>query len=357
MNILHLCHGLHGTNNGIDRYIRNFIESSSDNNYIVAPKDKISNSDDIKQSIIPIASLYDIENIVTEKKINIFIIHYNGAESFNPRPDIVRFRGQYISKSGKPLITSNFDDNYFAYLDSCFLDCFKHRQEKNIKIIVIDHAGYKMPNYVNYDVFDCLVAVSKKALDVNNHIQVNKAVIYPCLSSELMNNEPVNKPVYANNITFGWLGNLSKFDSVIYDNLKEVYGNVDGISFIFAGNGFLDNEAPKNFKFIGNTEPTKFFSMIDVFLYPTTIDSFSLSFLEALSQNKLCLVSNEVKELAEMFNNAFTFDNHYKLDEMIDSLIVNPVSILDIETSREKVLDLFSPNEMQKSFTNLFQEL
>ena len=355
-NILHLVHNL-SNSNGIDRYIRNFIESSSDNNIIVAPENKITDTKDIKAKIIPIDTLFEINDIVKEQNINIFIIHYSGARSFKNRDDILSYKGKFLSKEGKPLFTLDYDSNVFSYLDTCFLDCFSNREQKNIKIIVIDHAGYKLPEYANYGLFDALVSVSKKAQLVNDFFNGFKQVIYPCLASELINNEPVNKPVYANNICFGWLGNLSKFDGVIYQNLKEVYGNIDGITFIFAGEGFLDNEPPNNFKFIGNTEPSKFFSMIDVFLYPTSIDSFSQAFLEALSQNKLCLVSNEVKELAEMFGNAFTFDNHYKLNEMIDSLIYNPISILDIEPFRDKVLEEFSPSEMQKSFTTLFQEL
>lgn len=118
-------------------------------------------------------------------------------------------------------------------------------------------------------------------------------------------------PVHRNIIKLGFLSNLRKGKGV--HELIEIAANLagDGVDFeihiagpwsshedkkaFFSNKKLLEGELSSRFKFIGEVsgeKKTSFFNCIDVFVFPSFIDTFPLVLLESLSFGKPIICSN-----------------------------------------------------------------
>lgn len=353
--ILHVCHGLYGETNGVDRYIKTFTELIKSNHIILVPKGLNKSNLD---NVIEIESLSIIPKMVKDLNIDFLIIHWTGAECFNEE-----LSGNWIKLGNEFLKTSDreitIDLLPYAYADitRLFDDNKKH------KTIIITHSEYPLPNYLTNEEVDFIVHVSKKCLRKNDHLfDIKQGIIYPTFNnkfSEIIHTKKSNK------IRIGWLGRMNKYDNKIYSFLKKTYGNSPDLQFIFAGHGRIDKKPPKNFKFVGSIPAEKFFANIDIFLYPTTIDSFSLSLLEAIVQNKICITSKVTEDLATLcqiatFNNEF--DLYNTLGYNIEYLKWKRTFEIDyegilIQNSCKLAHRLFSNTAFQYNFERVFNKI
>ena len=350
MRILHLIHGLFGQNNGVDIYIRSFIKASEGifENIIAIPSGKNEGSEDIKTEIIELNSLYELENIVNDFDIDILLIHHIGEKTFTDRTDIIKFKGNYISLENRLVYNGTLDDEPFSFSRSSML---WNPEKRKHKIFILSHACFSLPEYIK-DFVNEIISVSEAAKKIND-IFDNHSVIYPCLKEELEELLP-EKVVNEKEIIIGWLGTLSKINSIYYDKIKTLYANNPSVKFIFAGKGQIDPEPPSNFEFVSPVDSKEFFQKIDIFFYPTSIDSFSISLLEAMSQNKLCIVSDVVKELAS-FGNMYIFKDTEEIEEIF-RILLNNRQIIKAKNNRNIVLENFSSKKMIEKFQKVFED-
>lgn len=300
MKILHLTHGLFGNNNGVDTYLRIFNKYINAKQYIIVPFDKYQNFS--FQNVLTINSLLEIKEILKKYKPDFYIIHYTGQESFinNEKFGSADFnRG--IIQMGDDEHTADFNPDAFlnTYLYPCDINT-------DINTIIINHADYKLPDYLCYPYIRACISVSKKVAETNKDIKTNNFIIYP--TSELKEYKAYR--LYDKSVNIGWLGRLSKYDIDIYNQLKTDFSGNSDINFIFAGKGKMDINPPDNFIFTGNMQPEKFFNEIDIFLYPTVIDSFSIALLESMFANKTSIASDIVSELANTNPGSYVYKNY-----------------------------------------------
>lgn len=377
MNILHLTHGLFGANNGVDIYLETFINTVTANHFIAVPEGKNNSS---LPNVCEISSLENLPLLMELLKIDVLIIHWTGGEAFI-KDSVIKFGDKFL-RNGSGGFT--LDTSPYSFLDVTGLF---DPEEKKHKTVILSHACYEMPLHMTCVNVDAIIHVSHKAHYKNRFVNNKHFVIYPCLA-EKFTREPVR--IQSDKIRIGWLGRLDKYDSEIFYYLKNNYSDRVDLEFIFAGKNegsdFLKN-APENFKFPGNMEQLEFFKNIDIFLYATRIDSFSLSLLEAASQGVYCIASEEVKELAKSLD-ITVYENIEKLDralayairryEKIKSLewkpnpdltkkddigksqeladYLNYIFFVD-EIQRKKTLRYFSPEVFKRNWENLLNNL
>lgn len=307
MKIAHYTHALWGLNNGLDRYLYNFISIFSEHeNIIIVPEaeNKIKGSEYCKT--ININSLCEIENIFSKENIDFLIIHYTGPEAIKEKNSIIKKGNKLISINPEKSIIDlclNIDTHPFGYL---FISQIKNTY-KNLKVILITHSEYKLPNNIDNNFIDFFIHVSYKTFFQNKAIKGRHFVIYPCFLPQKKEIKTKNQIIKNSDkkIKVGWLGRLDKFDLEVYERLKRYFRNSKKYNFYFAGEGKLEinpKDIPENFYFLGNQDKDIFLSSIDIFLYPTTIDSFSLSLLEAAGHGLLILCSDIVEELAKQLH-------------------------------------------------------
>lgn len=270
--ILHLCHGLFGDNNGVDCYINAFINCfKNEDNIIVVPAGK--NLSKLK-NVIELNSLEDLPELVKNLNPKFLIIHWTGAECFKDNHNLVKYGDRFIHLSNHENINS-IDYSPYAYANAAG---FWLPETRNHKTIMICHTEYKLPLHINFVFLDAVVNVSHKTFWQNRQLQVNNFVIYPTARKELYNISKKNtRQKKDKKIVIGWLGRLNKYEMDIYKFIRSKYGNEKNLKFIFAGKDILDKKPPENFIFTGAMEAKTFFNQIDIFLYPTRLDSFSLS--------------------------------------------------------------------------------
>lgn len=353
MVILHFVHGLYGINNGLDRYIQTFKNVINAEHYFICPKgeNKTGNND----NVFEIESFFEIEQIIDEVKPNFYLVHWTGPESLKNKNDIIWNGQNFISFSGLNLaeLYANIDTNPYGYIYAV-LDKEK-RSNRNIQNILVTHTEYKLPPPISTRFYDEIVHVSNKCLNNNKELDVTQRVIYPCLSDEIIKNLP--KISFGNKLKIGWLGRLNKYDSIYYDFIKKEYGNRKDLEFYFAGEyeDHIENDRPNNFFFLGNQNANIFLNSIDVFLYPTSIDSFSLSLLEAMSKGLCCISSSVVSELASLCD-SIVFTDTKTLKINLDIIIENKIFRAVIgSNSQKRVKELFSSNNFLKNWNKLLQ--
>lgn len=350
--ILHLCHGLFGNNNGVDCYISAFIKCfSKSNNLIIVPAGK--NFSKLK-NVIEIESLEDLPELV--KKINpeFLIIHWTGAECFKDNHNLVKYGEKFIHLSNHENIDS-IDYNPFAYANAAG---FWLPETRKHKTIMICHTEYKLPLHINFVFLDAVINVSYKTFWQNRNLQVNNFVIYPTVRPEFFKRtKPNTRQKKDKKIVIGFLGRLNKYEMGTYKFIKLLYSNDKRLKFIFAGKDILDKEPPENFYFPGTMEAKTFFNQIDIFLYPTRLDSFSLALLEAMLQSKPCLVPPVVSELASL-GGAYIYNNEAELAKRLEIIIRN----LSAEKTKAlkasgKLSKIFSNQVFKLNFQNIFNYL
>ncbi len=302
--ILHICHALYGRNNGLDTYVYNQVKINELDHVIIVPIGKNKSNLD---KVIGIDSLAKIKEIADLMKIDIINIHYTGPECMSDIKDTSKFseiNGQLIKLSSEK---NNLDFHPYSFVNIFSLF---HPEDKNRPTIFITvHSEWKLPDYLAYPNIDGLIHVSKKTYEVNKNIVTNHFLIYPPVEERFFNHVPMNQIAWPEGfpVQVGWLGRLNKIDKRAYEITKKLYGNNDKICFHFAGDGKPDAEAPENFLFMGNQEPLNFLMYMDVFFYPSRIDSFSISLLEAQALGLPCVASEVVNELI-MLNDGTTID-------------------------------------------------
>lgn len=358
MKIIHYVHALIGLNNGLDRYLSNFIKIIDFTEHIIiVPKTeyKIKNTDYLYNSKIHIIeSLQEIPEILKKENCDFFITHYTGPESIKEKNSIGKNKEGFFSLNPNKNIFElflNIDTHPFGYL-------YLNQNKKSFKNLLITHTEYQLPENADHNIFDGIIHVSYKAFENHKKNKTNHWVIYPCFIPEEVEKKNKILPRKNNKIRIGWLGRLSKFDSEIYNHIKNIYSHNEKIEFHFAGTGKLEinkKDIPKNFILWGNTDKNLFLNNIDVFLYPTNIDSFSLSLLEAAEKGLHCITSGVVYELA----NIIGADICYTKKDYIDS-IENYIHLGEYFKQKRKnkikkrAEKIFNSNVFKRNFENIF---
>lgn len=343
MKILHLLHGFYGKHNGVDTYLRAFVDVMDAENIFIVPKGK--NKSDFL-NVIEIKTLKSIPEIIKAEKPDCFIIHYTGAESFKNNNGFVFFDGKIINRTKKKE-TIDFDPYAFVNVFRIIPD--------DIPIILVAHACFTLPSHIHYPAVNCIVSVSHKAYEIHKHIKTNHAVIYPMSDFKPM----PGKRKYKGTINIGWLGNLAKYEPAALDYLMQKYGNNKDLLFLFAGSGKIPKEKPDNFKFLGNQNPAKFLNELDVLLYLTQMDSFSLALLESAQAAVPAIVSDEVKELGSILKSDI-IDNMDSLDLLIDDIIQTKDSIkwiLKGHISKKIADELFTKESFKNQWIEVLEKL
>lgn len=319
--LLHLCHDLTGSN-GINTYLKNFVNLIDCDHYIAIKEGKYNNIKNDFKNVLELESLTQVRPIVEKYNIDTIIIHYAGAGSWKDEDNYFILNGEVHKKFPKPTTP---DSNGFALIN-VFNQWFKDLENKP-EIIIIAHSEFKLPDHIFKPRIDYIVNVSHKVYTCQLHVKTNQRIIYPVLSENIFNDKERSE----DQITIGWLGSLQKYDGLCYRELKRTFAEKDNINFLFVGNGILENSPPTNFEFINYLETSDFMDRIDIFLYPSLLDSFSYALLEAITAKKICLVSNEVKEIAE----AGGLNIFYNPKNMINKL---EKMIIEFDYYKEKAL-------------------
>lgn len=348
MNILHLVHGLWGRNNGVDTYLSNFVRIIPHKSFIAVPCGL--NASTLK-NVIEIESLFELKKLVIDLDIDFLIVHWTGSKSFKLSDNFVKFNrtGKILSKSNKPL-SLDFCPDSFIQICNLF-----HPNNRKVKLIIRSHTTYKLPTFACFPNYDAILHVSYASFGGSKINNIPHFVVYPALEENNINYEI--KAPDKNKLVFGWLGRLNKIESKIYKFIEKVYGNRKEIEFVFAGDGGkIPDKLPDNFTFPGIMNPKEFFDKIDVFFYPTSIDSFSLSLLEALSQSKICIASEIVSELGGI-GRALIYRNENELKYFIDSILENRNLLKLGLISKGLVLNSFSENRYKNNYESIFKYL
>lgn len=371
MNILHITHGLYA-GNGLETFLANLINNlNCFNHYVVIFKNR--NKDNIglseKVKIIEIESLFEVKDIVENKKIDVINIHWTGPESFNNEFMLLGFNGRYfVNKKGNftidddpygYLYISRFwnpyleNDNYEYLLDS---DGNKIKNPQKPFTIITCHSDFKIPTHVMKPDIDVIVSVSNKTMKNQAHTYTEHKVIYNGVDTNRFRPQKQKIDISNNKLSVGWIGRMDKYESFVYEAIKENEFINSICDFYFIGSGKLDDNPPKNFKFLGTVKnPEYYLQQWDIFLYPTRIDSFGLAVVEAMSCELPIIASSEVREV--LGDTGLIYKNTNDLIENFSKLInfENMRKSLG-KDARKRVLANFSLEKMLKEYKNLYEK-
>jgi len=204
---------------------------------------------------------------------------------------------------------------------------------------------------------DVIVSVSEKTMKNQSHIYTEHKVIYNGVDTKRFKAKQEKIEISNNKkLSIAWIGRMDKYDSSVYDAIKENKFINLNCNFYFIGSGKLDDNPLDNFKFLGIVKnPESYLQEWDIFLYPTRIDSFGLALVEAMSCELPVIGSDEVKEI--IGDSGLIYKNTNDLIKKLSKLI----SFENMRKSfgkdaRKRVLEKFSLEKMLKEYKNLYEK-
>lgn len=364
IKILHLVHGLFA-NNGLESFLINLINNlkSIDGEEVVhsIAYPSTANFDNIGldvRNIYQLNNLSDLREIYKSDKFDILNIHWTGFDKFN------RFDNRYqyiIQKNKVRILVNNKDDDIdldspeispYNLLESCYL--FDKILDSMPIITITSHSEMLIPDYFRYPHIDAIINVSDKVYNVNHSIQTNLFTVYNGVDTDLF------KRIYRNyntKITIGYTGRLNKFDSNVLKYLIENNEKLQEFDFCFIGDyGKLDiSNMPSNFKFLGKQNNIhQLLNEIDIFLYPTVLDSFGLSLVEAMSFELPIITSKVVKDI--IGNHGYIYNKPQDIIDYLKDIVKNKGLFCNVG-ARDKVLKEFSIKTMINKYSEVFDAL
>lgn len=378
MNILHIVNEV-SCNNGLQTFLELLINNTTSifKHTIAVFKNGIKeNKIDKTIKIIELNSLNEIKQIKENYKIDLIIIHWIGARSF----DGTGFIGIYTDPRGikREFINTNgnevtIDNHPYGYINIFNLFSFYELKGSKVQtievngtqkkcllkdrpiIIVISHTDYKLPQNIGYPFTSKIISVSKKTSLKNLAVKTNHEVIYNGIQPLEFKIEIKEKNKYK----VGWLGRLNKYNYNVYSKIKDDEYLNSHCDFYYAGAGSLDNNPLDNHMFFGEISKDKvidFLKNIDILLYPSMMDSFGIVIIEAMNLGIPIIASKEVAEIVS--------DCGYVCDKDIEFIhrlktLINDVKTMEIfqKNCIIKIRELFSIETMIKSYIKSFQEV
>jgi glycosyltransferase involved in cell wall biosynthesis len=346
MIIVHLCHGFF-PGNGFETFITELCNHDINNkNIIILPKGKnpeIGLNPNIE--IIEISSFSELPKLFEKINPDIFLIHWTGAEGLIKDECKLVMQNTRCYYDLKPGVIRTLDNDPFGYL-------YTSRLIKNTPVYIIAHSEFKIPQHVQRPEITGLVAVSDKALKTFENNNLDKHIIYNGVDTEKFKKREVNR--ISNAVVVSWSGRLSKYDFNVYQAIKNDKYLSDNCIFVYLGDGKLEDDPPSNHLFLGKVDNVaKWLNTSDIFLYPTLIDSFGLSLVEAMACQLPVIGSQEVSEI--IGNAGFIYPSPSVCANILKDL-VKSVYTREVfgKIARQRAIENFSINRMVENYNKLY---
>lgn len=346
MIIAHLCHGFH-PGNGFETFIANLCNNDSDNkNIIILPKgtnEDIGLNPDI--DILEITDFFQVADIVDKIQPDVFLIHWTGAESLNKNECTLIIQGTKYYYQLMPGIKRDINNDPFGFL-------YVAKIIYSVPIYIVAHSEFQIPMHIQTPEITGLIAVSNKAVRVFERNNFKKIVIPNGIDTELY--KPEKRDRISKKFTIGWSGRLAKYDIQIYNALKAAPECKDYL-FVYFGSGQLETEPPDNHLFLGNVANMhQWLNRLDLFLYPTLIDSFGLSVAEAMACELPIVASQEVGEVVGQAGFIYTTKNNCL--SIIKDLKENQYTREVFgRLARKRIIENYSLESMIGAYNNLYR--
>lgn len=346
MIVIHLCHGFH-PGNGFETFIANLCNNDRDNkNIIILPKgtnEDIGLNPDI--DILEITDFFQVADIVDKIQPDIFLIHWTGAEGLNKDECNLILSGNKFYYQLKPGIRRDINNDPFGFL-------YVSKIIYTVPVYIVAHSEFKIPMHIQQPEIAGLIAVSDKALKAFEQNNFKKIVIPNGIDTELY--KPDRRDRISKKFTIGWSGRLAKYDIQIYNALKAAPECKDYL-FVYFGSGSIETEPPDNHLFLGNvTNMHQWLNRLDLFLYPTLVDSFGLSVAEAMACELPIVASQEVAEVVGQAGFIYTTKNNCL--SIIKDLQENQFTREVFgRLARKRIIENYSLESMIEAYNNLYR--
>lgn len=364
IKILHLVHGVY-ENNGLESFLKslinnlNYINDEQVLHSIAYPSS--ANYDDIGLNLdrtFKLDNLSQLKDIFDCYKFDILNIHWTGFDKFDR--DNNNF--DYLIKKGEVKILVNERTNDIN-LDCLEISPYNLLESSNIfdKIInstpiitITSHSEMAIPSRFQYPAIDAVISVSDKVAKVHEHLDTNKFTIYNGVDTDLFRRKYTN---YNTKVTIGYTGRFSKFDANVFNYLIDNKDKFKNYNFVFIGDydKFDISNLPDNFHFVGKKDNIhELLNEIDIFLYPTVLDSFGLSLVEAMSFELPIITSNVVKDI--IGDCGYIYQNPSDIENFINEIVSVYNGFLNVK-ARDRVLKNYSTRKMINSYSDVFDAL
>ncbi len=311
--------------------------------------------------------LKDLDKIVENNSID--IIHSHGgvagmyARFYKKRYGNVKtihtIHGIHYLNSGNPV------RKYFSLAIEQYLVQFTD------KIICVSDADLK-------------TAVENKIADKNKTVVINNGIDLNKFAGEKgkRNKELVNRFDIKDEDMI--IGNVSRFDyqknqRFIISNSEELLKKYPNVKILLAGDGSLYEQSvqsvkatgmPERFIFTGEvTNAEDYYSLFDIFIFPTLWEGLSISLIEAMASGR-CILASDIdanKELITDKDNGYLFNSEdpddylKKLFKLIEDenlrkklshkAVLNSINYSEDEMTR-KIMKEYSKHDTQNSILN-----
>lgn len=359
--ILHVTHGI--TVGGMETFIRDICNTNTKFNHVITAFPDKTKDIGLNSSVkvIELSSLNDIKGVYEEYNCSLIHIHFTGAEVFNSHLEAVLQGDSFFVQKRRDTVAeikdtrNTLDNNSHGYLYIYQL----WNGEELPPIIITCHAESKIPPTVQKPFIKHVISVTEKAQYSQSNLNAEQSVIYNGVDTERF--KPRTRLTNNEKIIVTWTGRLSKIHlPVIAEILKDDH-LMDTCEFRFAGLGKEvlsgDFHLPNNFFLLGDIDNVpELLNDTDIFLYPTTIDSFGLSIAEAMATG-VPVVGSEV--VAEVIGNAgFVCKNPSEYVTILKTLVGNRLVRESYGAkARQRVMNKFSLSEMITKYNILYVTL
>lgn len=352
MNILHLTHGIYD-HRGVETFIKSLTNNLKDkcNQYLVVPEGRYKDIGFSFNKVFEIKKLNELIKIVEENNIDIVQIHWTGEENFY-KDDLIKYKDSVFVINGD----DSPESNMYCYLNIFTLwnpyiweDDKKLPNPKRPKIIITTHTCSPLPLYLSKPCVDVITHVSNKVKDINSKIFTEHRVIYPGVDHTVFYRDRV---IENSKFTIGYSGTMTKYNAEVFEAIKEL----TDMDFLFFGDGDFKN-VPHHLKFQGKKNNIhEELKKLDMFLYPSNLDSLSISVQEAMATGLPILASDVVNEVVG--DSGFIY---HSIEDLITKLYLLKKSpkLRDImgKKARMRVLDNFTLDIFIKEYYDLYRSL
>jgi len=344
--ILHLCHGFY-PGNGLESFLVNLCNNDSDNkNIIIVPKgmnEDIGLNPDI--DVLEITDFFQVADIVDKVQPDALLIHWTGAETLAKNEcDLIMAGNKYYYKL-KPGIRRDINNDPFGFL-------YVSKIINSTPVYIVAHSEFQIPMHIQTPEITGLIAVSNKAVRAFERNNFKKVVIPNGIDIELY--KPEKRDRISKKFTIGWSGHLAKYDIQIYNALK-ADSDCNKFLFVYFGSGQLEPEPPDNHLFLGNVANMhQWLNRLDLFLYPSIYDSFSLATAEAMSCELPIVACQEVAEVVGQAGFIYTTKNNCL--SIIKDLEANQFTREVFgRLARKRIIENYSLQSMIGAYNNLYR--
>lgn len=399
--ILHLTHGIFQYN-GVETFLFNLIDRLNNfEHYIATPKNCYF---DLFQSIkgyLEFNKIDELKDFVISNSIDIVLIHWTGLELLNNTNelDILNLDNKIsllmnevkeleIKRELDPFALVNCYQLFNRFTKEDYQETQKflkisinndiiNNHIKTLKLdepspifVIIAHSESKLPNNLDYPNVDAIINVNDKVYEINKNIETYQDVYHNAIDTDIfrkydnfgynaeLNFLATKKAKYK--AVVGFTGRFNKFNQDVYNAIQ--IDKFKDVLFVFIGSTpqHIIDIAPKNFHFIKPISGIEYFlNLFDVFLYPTILDSFGLSLVEAMACELPCVVSPIVADITGIDSN-FGYVC-YKVEDYINDLDFlcnnSDVRARIGKNARKRVLEKYCLNTMIEKYNLLFLSL